>query len=105
VATRREVEKMAEKALKALPKRFLEKLDNVEICVRSYPGPEAGRWKGSRTLLGLFLTNPPFPARILLYQRNLEKAGELEEQVAITVRHEIGHYFGFTDAALRRLGH
>ncbi len=29
----------------------------------------------------------------------------LEEQVAVTLRHEIGHHLGFSDAQLRRLGH
>lgn len=117
--TRERFEELAELALEALPAEFREALVDVEIAVRAVPGKEAGRWKGSRTLLGLYsgLTReemkradqPYEPARILLYQRNLEAdcatEAELAEELATTLRHEIGHHFGMGDAHLHRLGH
>lgn len=117
--TRERFEELAEAALSALPAEFREALVDVEIAVRAMPGKEAGRWRGSRTLLGLYTgltreemkrTDQPYePARILLYQRNLESdcadEPELAEQIAVTLRHEIGHHFGMGDARLHRLGH
>ena len=94
-------------------------LVNLEVCVKQRPGIEAGRWRGSTTLLGLYSglqredmvlpSRPHQPARIVLYQRNIEKLcaseAQLTEEIGLTMRHEIGHHFGFDDSRLRRLGH
>ncbi|HSA23204.1 MAG TPA: metallopeptidase family protein, partial [Myxococcota bacterium] len=73
----------------------------------------------SPQLLGLFrgsalpqqseLGSPPqLPAFIELYQRNLERAcrdrAELEEQIRVTVFHEVGHELGLDEDDLDRLG-
>jgi len=46
--------------------------------------------------------------RVMLFKSNLEKVchdrEELIEQIQITVRHEIGHYLGFDENDLERLG-
>lgn len=109
-------EQLTEEALEAIPPAFRELILDVEIAVKALPGPEAGRWRGSRTLLGLYqgLTRAqmasPFsgshePARILLYQRNIESfcrgEEELAQRVRTTLRHELAHHFGFTDRELR----
>ncbi len=114
---RREFEHLAEKALKEIPKRFLNLIVDLEISVRSVPGLEAGRWKGSKTLLGLYrglsradMTSPYSgshpPARIVLYQRNIEAlcntSQDLARQIRTTLRHELAHHFGFSDADLRQ---
>ncbi len=106
----------AERALSEIPRAFRELLFNVEIDVKSAPGPEAGRWEGSRTLLGLYtgLTRADMrstaagthlPARIVLYQRNIEAlcgdAEELSRRIRLTLRHELAHHFGFSDQDLR----
>lgn len=110
-------EQLAEKSLKEIPKRFLDLLVDLEISVRSSPGAEAGRWQGSKTLLGLYrgmsradMASPYSgshpPARILLYQTNIESmcnnSQELVRQIRITLRHELGHHFGFSDGDLRK---
>ena len=47
---------------------------------------------------------PALPDRIFLFQHNLEHEAstraELVEQIRITVFHEVGHYFGFSDEDL-----
>lgn len=109
-------ERLAEAALEDIPPAFRELILDVEIAVRGLPGPEAGRWRGSRTLLGLYqgLTRAqmasPYsgshePARILLYQSNIEAycrdEDELARRISTTLRHELAHHFGFTDRELR----
>ena len=115
--SRAEFEKLAEEALAEVPRRFLDILVDLEIAVRALPGREAGRWAGSKTLLGLYsgLTRQQMlspssgshePARVVLYQKNLEEdcrtLPELKDRIAVTLRHELAHHFGFTDADLRR---
>jgi predicted Zn-dependent protease with MMP-like domain len=92
-------------------------LHNVEIEVRGLPGPEAGRLKGSRSLLGLYVgltreemrstqSGTYMPARVLLYQRNIESLcrdlDDVRRQVALTLRHELAHHFGFSDADMKK---
>lgn len=94
-----------------------ELLYNLEIDVMDAPGPEAGKWKGSSSLLGLYkglprgsmaspLTGSYLPARIILYRRNIESQCEDEAQLLIrirlTLRHEIAHHFGFSEEDIRR---
>lgn len=111
-------ERLVERALAELPEDFRDRVVNVEIAVRARPGREAGRLRGSRSLLGLYLgpprsalaaldALPALPARILLYQRNIEaacaSAAEVKRQVRLTLRHELAHHFGFTDRELRAI--
>ena len=109
-------EALAEKALAEIPRPFLDLLHNLEIDVQDAPGPEAGSWNGSKTLLGLYKglnraemlstnsgTHPP--ARIILYQDNIQ-AGcpsdrELMKAIRTTLRHELAHHFGFSDEDLK----
>ena len=110
-------ERLAERALTTVPPRFRRLLLNVEISVRRRPGREAGRWRGSPDLLGLYsgpprsamigpLTGPHQPARIVLYQDNLQSRcktpAELLSRIAATLRPEIAHYFGFSEDEGRR---
>ena len=47
------------------------------------------------------------PPRILLFRRNLERfaagEGDLREQIAITLYHELGHYLGMDEDDLERV--
>lgn len=117
--TREEFHALAEREFAALPEAVKSLLVNVEIAVQALPGREAGDWKGARDLLGLYtgLTReemlqtdpgPHLPARVMLYQRNLERGcrseAELAASVRDTLRHELGHHLGMTDAQLKKLG-
>ncbi len=111
---REEFERLAEAALREVPREFLDLLVGLEISVSPLPGPEAEDEEGSRDLLGLYVgperaemlatTAPLEPARVLLYQRNLEEAcrtrAELVREIRLTLRHELAHHFGFSDEEL-----
>ena len=55
---------------------------------------------------GSYYGNVP-PDVILIFQKPIERLSATEEDVSAQVRdtviHEIGHYFGFSDAELRRI--
>jgi len=109
--------RLAEDALSELPEWVRELLYNLEIEVKALPGPEAGRWRGSRRILGLYtgltreqmlspLSGSYLPPRIILYQRNIEPfcadEAALLCQIRLTLRHEIAHHLGMSDDELRR---
>ena len=52
---------------------------------------------------------PVVPDTITLYQKNIEAVSRSDEEVRGTIRdvliHEIGHYFGMTDAEIRKAGY
>ena len=109
-------EKLVQKSLLRLPRRFKQKLKNISVEVEDRPSAELLRDMGimSGTLFGLYQGVPltqrewnygnVLPDRIVIYQRPIESAaaspGEIEEIVLDTVMHEIGHYFGFSDNEL-----
>ncbi len=110
-------ERLAEAALADIPRQFRDLIVDLEISVKAVPGPEAGRWRGSKNLLGLYqglqradmlspYSGSHEPARITLYQRNIESLcrdeDELSRQIHITLRHELAHHFGFSDRDLRK---
>lgn len=107
---------LAERSLAELPDDLAELLDNIAIVVDEWP--EDASAYGSDTLYGLYegvpLTerdsgyNAALPDRITIFrgplQRDFGERGELEEQVRITVIHEVAHHFGFDEDRLRELG-
>jgi predicted Zn-dependent protease with MMP-like domain len=108
--------KLVNEALERLPKRFRDKLHNVVVDVENEPSPELLEDMGieSGTLFGLYQGVPlterewnygnVLPDRIVIYQRPIERVAatpeQIEDVIMDTVEHEIGHYFGFDDAAL-----
>ncbi|UCE02658.1 MAG: metallopeptidase family protein [Candidatus Latescibacterota bacterium] len=106
-------------ALDEIPERFQEALQNeVAILVEPVPALEILNLESpplDPQLLGLYVGVPlperksatmrsDLPDRIYLFQRNLEhettSRDELVEQIRITLFHEVGHYFGFSDEDL-----
>ena len=86
-------------------------LDNVSIAVEDRPedgSPEQfGVYEGiPRTVRDGY--NFAVPDRIVIYRIPLETAfpdrAELEEQIRITVLHEIGHHFGMDEDRLDDIG-
>lgn len=105
-----------------LPDRFREHLDEVAVTVEAVPGEEILRAEEpplDPELLGLFVGTPrteksvfggnDLPPRILLFQRNLERNAldeeELQDEIAITLRHELGHYLGLDEDEIEEAGH
>jgi predicted Zn-dependent protease with MMP-like domain len=118
---RRRFEALVEEALAALPEAFRRRMQNVAVTVADHPTREQVRAQGGDrgSLLGLYegepLTerreffDPPLPARITLFQENLEANGateaEIREEIRRTVLHEVGHHFGIDDDRLDDLGY
>src|SRR5215208_4742591 len=95
--------KLVERALEALPPELSSLLDNVAIVVDDWPDYSTPLVAGGpkETLYGLL------PDKITIFRGPLERdfaTQALEEQVRITVVHEIAHYFGFDEERLEELG-
>lgn len=108
--------------LDKLPSRFREAAQKVEIIVEDEPNsallaevdPDS-----DEPLLGLYVGTPlperslgeapDLPDRIYVFRRPLERAcgsrKELDEQIRITVLHELAHYFGFDEEHLEEIGY
>jgi predicted Zn-dependent protease with MMP-like domain len=113
-------EQLVRAAVASLPDRFLSKMGNVGVIVEVRPShnQRVRNNLGPRdTLFGLYegipLTErgayvPPLPDVITLFQEPIEDAcdslEQLDQQVQITVAHEVAHYFGFSDDDLADLG-
>ncbi len=114
-------EELVHKALRRLPRKFKEKLENISIQIEDQPSQETLDDMGIEggTLYGLYQGVPltergwgygnVLPDRIVIYQRPIEEDAatpkEAEEIVRDTVMHEIGHYFGFDDRELYDMEH
>ena len=109
---------LAEAELALIPKPLRDLLVNVTIETRDAPGLEAQELDEPDEILGLYagatraemLSNDAhgsLPAKVYLYQRNLEdiskNAAELRKELRLTLRHELAHHFGFDDDDLHRV--
>jgi predicted Zn-dependent protease with MMP-like domain len=109
---------MVEGALEGLPPALAELLDNVAIVVEDWPEYSTPLAPDENNVLyglyeGVPLTERSagyygfLPDKITIFQGPLERdfpQNELEEQVKITVVHEIAHYFGFDENRIKELG-
>jgi len=118
--TRELFEEIAQRAYDSLPAFFKRKIENVQIVVEDYPSEDAlSRSKASRSnLLGLYQgvplphrgtsygMYPVAPDKITLYQKNIERVcrdeQEIERRIVEVLFHELGHYFGMDEQAVRR---
>ena len=99
------------RALASLPPELREAVRNVEIAVEDehpedpdlfglyegVPLPERGDWAGA------------LPDRIRIFRKPLAESfpdpRQLEEEIRITVLHELAHYFGLDEDRLDDLGY
>jgi predicted Zn-dependent protease with MMP-like domain len=111
-------EQMVADALDEIPPELGKAMENIAVVVEGWPTPEqAATAKG--TLLGLYEGVPitrrgPLsyrgvaPDHITVFRGSLcalaHDEADLERRVRVTVLHEVGHYFGMTDARLHELG-
>ena len=110
---------LVERAVEGLPPELSRLLDNVAIVVDDWPDYSTPLVSGGpgETLYGLYEGVPltergagyygVLPDKITIFRGPLERdftKDELEEQVRITVVHEIAHYFGFDEERLEELG-
>jgi predicted Zn-dependent protease with MMP-like domain len=98
-------------ALDSLPPHLAAALDNIAVVVED-ENPE------DPDLFGLYEGTPlpergdmagALPDRITIYRLPLEDefddSGVLEQEIRITVLHELGHYFGLDEDRLAELGY
>ncbi|MGC9358034.1 MAG: metallopeptidase family protein [Anaerolineae bacterium] len=114
-------ERLVTEAVNALPETFQARLENVDIVVEDWPDPETMRRAGVRhpfQLLGFYHGVPltkrthkyglVLPDKISIYRQPiLMRSRGQAETVRIVhrvLRHEVGHYFGLSDARLREIG-
>lgn len=113
--TPEEFDELVSEGLDLIPRQLADQIDNVVILVEDEALPE----QGEDELLGLYegiplterdswLTAGSLPDRIMIFRgptiRYCEYADEVAQEVAITVAHEIAHYFGIDDERLEELG-
>jgi predicted Zn-dependent protease with MMP-like domain len=117
-----EFDAVVRRGIERLPQEIRRHLDNMIIAVRTRPSrsmlEEVGLTEGD-ALLGLFrgvplvhrsVTSPPlYPDTIYLFQEPLEEVSktieELEEQIEVTLVHEVAHFVGMTEERLAELGY
>lgn len=89
-------------ALDSLPPHLARALENVAVVIEE-ENPE------EPDLYGLFDWPEFMPAKISVYRRPLvedfDDPAELEEQIRVTVLHELGHYFGMDEGRIADLGY
>lgn len=119
---RDEFDRYVQEAISQLPPEFRSALDVVRIEVCDRPGPGLLRSVGldeNELLLGLYQGVPltergsmdsgRMPDVITLFREDLEDAcddlEELVNEIRITLFHELGHYFGYDEDELERLGY
>ena len=117
-------ELLVQQAYWDLPETVRASLDNLDIVVEDFPGPEAegssdphGHDHGA-ALLGLYVgvplverhvADPLIPDCIFIYRLPIlhmcETHDEVVREVRTTLLHEIGHYLGLSEQDLDRLGY
>jgi predicted Zn-dependent protease with MMP-like domain len=89
-------------ALDSLPPHLARALENVAVVVAEQD-PE------DPDLFGLWESHEYMPDKITIFRRPLVESfpepRELEEEIRITVLHELAHYFGIDEDRLDELGY
>jgi len=118
----KEFDRIVKRAIRRIPKEIRQHLDNIVISVRKRPSSrmlEEMDLPPGEPLLGIYygvplaersVTSPPeFPDTIFIFQEPLEEmcttVEELEEEIEITVVHEIAHAIGISEERLAELGY
>ena len=116
--SQRRFEEIVADALDEIPREIWLEMENVAVIVEDWPRPDQVATRGD-TLLGLYegvpMTrrspldyNGAMPDRITIFRGPLcaraKDEADLVEQVRVTVLHEVGHFFGMSEARLRDLG-
>lgn len=118
----KDFDRIVKKAIRSIPEEIQRYLDNIVISVKKRPSKKMLQEMGlspEEPLLGVYdgvslmdrsATSPPlFPDSIILFQEPLEEMcetiQELEEEIEITVVHEVAHFVGISEERLEELGY
>ncbi|MEK9168239.1 MAG: metallopeptidase family protein [Patescibacteria group bacterium] len=115
-----EFEKIVKEGIKAIPEKFLRKLDNVVIVIEAEPTPAQKKKLNIHpgwTLFGLYEGVPQLergagysavlPDKITIFQKPIEDEAadekDIKEIVKNTVWHEIAHHFGMDESRVNQV--
>jgi len=118
----KEFDRLVERVIRRIPEEIRQHLENILITVQRRPSREILEemdMDPDEPLLGIYwgvpltersVTSPPeFSDTIFLFQEPLEEMcdtlEELEEEIEITVVHEIAHAVGIDEERLGELGY
>lgn len=118
----KEFEAAVERAIGMIPVLLREQLHNLAIVVEERPSRsllQELEVPPGETLFGLFtgvplpersVVDPPlYPDVILIFREPLlaacDNPEELEDEIAITVVHEVAHFMGLSEERLEELGY
>jgi len=118
----KEFDRIVKEAIGRIPEEIRRHLDNILIAVQKRPDPDMLAEMGyppDEPLLGLYwgvplnertLGEPPlYPDTIYIFKEPLEEMcvtrKELEEEIEITVVHEVAHFLGMSEERLAELGY
>jgi predicted Zn-dependent protease with MMP-like domain len=119
---REEFDHIVQAAIRRLPAELKKALDGIELIIDDVPQRGVLRRRGRRPfssgILGLYsgtslahrsIFNPmEWPGKIYLFRRNIlrqcRSREALEEQIFITLMHELGHALGLDEGDLRARG-
>jgi predicted Zn-dependent protease with MMP-like domain len=104
-------EALVRSALDELPIAFQRALEHVAVVVsdRGAQNHAYGMYVGSRLGGNPFFGGGGLPEEILIFRDTLvrdfgDDPSLLRAHIVKTVRHEVGHYLGFDEAGVRKLG-
>ena len=118
----KDFDRIVKKAIRSIPEEIQQYLDNIVISVKKRPSKKMLQEIGlppNEPLLGIYdgvplmdrsVTSPPlFPDSIILFQEPLqemcETIQELEDEIEITIVHEVAHFVGISEERLEELGY
>jgi predicted Zn-dependent protease with MMP-like domain len=118
----KEFDQAVRRAIDRIPEEIREHLENVVITVRKHPSremldelgmtpddPPLGLYQGASLMERSVFAPPIYPDTIFIFQEPLEQMcytlEELEQEIEITVVHEIAHFLGIDEDRLAELGY
>ena len=118
--TRRQFERLVAEAVTLIPARFRREMKNLSLVVEDEPDAmllAEMEIEPPDSLYGLYqgtpLTERPWgfgnalPDRITIYQRPIEEDCEDDDEIRAvigeTLIHEVGHYFGLSEAEIEEI--
>ena len=120
--TKTDIDRAVKKAISRIPEEIRDYLTNIVISIQKRPSREIREEMGlgrHETLLGVYrgtslkertaLYPPLYPDTIILFQEPLEEmcrtVEELEDEIEITLVHEVAHFLGMSEERLAELGY
>ena len=118
-----DIRKEVVRIVNKLPRRFRERLSNVEFVVEERPSADLLRAEGldprHDSLYGIYqgvplperssLDPPLLPDKITIFAvpllEDFSDPDELRDEIRLTVIHEIAHYFGMDEDEIDELGY